>query len=536
MSELLQSGRHPDADQLSAFIEHALPAHEYQQTLAHLADCADCRTIVSLSLPPVDESPVLQAKPVRSSWFSGWNLAWPAAAAVLATLAIFVVHIHNTITTRRAGTTAQMAESQGPAALAATERPSIPSQDSKPRSSNRRGAIAQAGAGGSISQITSAAHEAQSKSALALQSPSVPGLLQLPPGPPTGSSAGSGTTQPQNLPGTAVDQVRQNALRSGNTVEAGPSASEATAPPITNAYGQANAATASPSRSASEGVLGGALGQPVEVRNTTPVAALSTINNGSLLSQAQSIVAQHPLPSHLPALSMVSSAQNVLAIDTRNTLFFSDDAGNHWKATPSPWEGRAVKVELASSTIPSKQSPAAETAQPHPGLGFGVAGGIAGSEARVNSIRTIAQQSLATLTGTVKDTSGAVIQGAPVVVSNSTTVTSPSKTDSAGRYIVNDLAPGSYQVEVLAPGFEEQQITVTLTASQRTVANFTLSIGQVSQSVTVQAAASSPINISPARKKTAEPPPASEPLTHFEITTDTGEHWTSTDGQIWTRR
>ena len=71
MSELSQSGRHPDADQLSAFIEHALPEHEYQLALAHLADCPECRTIVSLSLPSVDESPVLQARAARRSLFSG---------------------------------------------------------------------------------------------------------------------------------------------------------------------------------------------------------------------------------------------------------------------------------------------------------------------------------------------------------------------------------------------------------------------------------------------------------------------------------
>ncbi len=52
MSELLQAGQHPDADQLNAFVEHTLPAHEQQQTLAHLAVCPACRQIVALSLPP----------------------------------------------------------------------------------------------------------------------------------------------------------------------------------------------------------------------------------------------------------------------------------------------------------------------------------------------------------------------------------------------------------------------------------------------------------------------------------------------------
>ena len=58
MSELFQAGQHPDADQLNAFVEHTLPAHEQQQTLAHLALCPHCRQIVALSLPPGDESPI----------------------------------------------------------------------------------------------------------------------------------------------------------------------------------------------------------------------------------------------------------------------------------------------------------------------------------------------------------------------------------------------------------------------------------------------------------------------------------------------
>jgi hypothetical protein len=272
------------------------------------------------------------------------------------------------------------------------------------------------------------------------------------------------------------------------------------------------------SRSASEApapsAIVGGIGQTLEVRNgATPPAVLSPIIH-------------HPLPSHLPALSMVSSAQRILAIDTRNTLFFSDDAGNHWKTIPSPWEGRAVKVELASSAISSGPSAATVTSKLHPASSFGAVGGLLRSSARATSSK---------LTGTVKDPSGAVIPGASVVVSNSTTMAGgPVKTDSAGRYVVNDLSPGSYQVEVQAPGFEKQQIAVTLTASQQNLADFTLPVGQLAQTVSVgaPASASSPV----ALKKTAEPPPAREPLTRFEITTDTGERWTSTDGQTWMHR
>src|SRR5580692_3060004 len=91
MSELLQTGQHPDADQLSAFVEHALPAHEQEWMLAHLAVCPDCRSVVAVSMPPVEELPEVQPKPVRRPWFSGWNLVWPVAAAFAAILLIVVM-------------------------------------------------------------------------------------------------------------------------------------------------------------------------------------------------------------------------------------------------------------------------------------------------------------------------------------------------------------------------------------------------------------------------------------------------------------
>ena len=96
MSYLLQPGQHPDADQLNAFVENALPLHEGQQTLAHLAICADCREIVYLSQhSDFGEFAAPQAIAAHKPWFSGWKLAWPAAAA-LACGAIFTIHLHNT--------------------------------------------------------------------------------------------------------------------------------------------------------------------------------------------------------------------------------------------------------------------------------------------------------------------------------------------------------------------------------------------------------------------------------------------------------
>jgi Carboxypeptidase regulatory-like domain/Putative zinc-finger len=122
MSDLLQSGQHPDADQLSAFIEHALPAHEREETLAHLAICPHCRSVVALSLPAAEELPQLHPEPSRRPWFSGWNMVWPAGVA-LAALVLAGIYIRNGLVVEKHVTPVQTAQSAPPVApkqLAAT--------------------------------------------------------------------------------------------------------------------------------------------------------------------------------------------------------------------------------------------------------------------------------------------------------------------------------------------------------------------------------------------------------------------------------
>src|ERR1039457_6324405 len=109
MSDLHQSGLHPDADQLNAFVEHALPPHERERTLAHLAGCPACRAVVSLSLPPAAEAAHPHAAPVRRPWFLGWNLAWPVAVA-FAALVPLVLYVHRTSTTPKPDAPTEMAK------------------------------------------------------------------------------------------------------------------------------------------------------------------------------------------------------------------------------------------------------------------------------------------------------------------------------------------------------------------------------------------------------------------------------------------
>src|SRR6266542_1683914 len=100
-------------------------------------------------------------------------------------------------------------------------------------------------------------------------------------------------------------------------------------------------------------------------------------------------------------------------------------------------------------------------------------------------------QSTATLQGSVKDQSGAVVSGAKVTVRDQATgFERIVQTGSNGTYQAAALPPGVYQVEAQAQGFAPQAIgDLTLEVSQVAVQNFQLKIGDVTQRVIVPAEA-----------------------------------------------
>src|ERR1700691_2225555 len=79
----------------------------------------------------------------------------------------------------------------------------------------------------------------------------------------------------------------------------------------------------------------------------------------------------------------------------------------------------------------------------------------------------VAQSTLASLLGTVKDASGAVVASCAVTLEN--TGTSAHRTtlsDSSGTYNVSNLEPGSYTIKMEAPGFQTANYKVDLTARE----------------------------------------------------------------------
>jgi hypothetical protein len=84
MDNRFQPGQHPDADQLSAFMEMALPEHERLETLAHLAECEECRAIVFLAQKDLLPETQVAVEPELQPWWRGIWRPVPIAALVSA--------------------------------------------------------------------------------------------------------------------------------------------------------------------------------------------------------------------------------------------------------------------------------------------------------------------------------------------------------------------------------------------------------------------------------------------------------------------
>jgi hypothetical protein len=423
MSELFQAGQHPDADQLNAFVERALPAHEQQQTLAHLALCPHCRQIVALSLAPGDESPIPPPEPVRHRW---WAWAGIPALAALVLVLFFVRQEHKNV--RQTSVLSQMAAARKPA-------PPPPETEPPPLRS--------------IGPLTE-------------------GLMKRRQAAPATQPTPPAQARPGTASGTAGGVM--GGIAGGNAIQPA-------APEGSFAAGSAGAAA--------------------------PVGVLAANRVQATFS------APRPLPSHLAILSMASRANQRLAIDTDNHLFFSNDEGRNWQAIPSPWKGRAVSVALTSA----------------------VSFGSATAALKMSSHPAATQGS--TLSGTITDTSGAVIPGASLTATNPNGVVAGSATtDSQGKYRIEDLAPGGYRIKAEATGFETQFFAAEVAPSLQGVADVTLRVGSLSQTVNVQSTPAASDSASASTKQAFKPAFGPAP-SHFELTTDDGERWMSADGQSW---
>ena len=97
-------------------------------------------------------------------------------------------------------------------------------------------------------------------------------------------------------------------------------------------------------------------------------------------------------------------------------------------------------------------------------------------------------QETGSITGTVRDSSGAVIPNASVAVTNpATSVTRDLTSNSEGDYLAAGLPPGTYDVTVTAKGFQKYHVSgVVLRVAQKARVDANLPVGQAENVITVQ--------------------------------------------------
>jgi carboxypeptidase family protein len=94
------------------------------------------------------------------------------------------------------------------------------------------------------------------------------------------------------------------------------------------------------------------------------------------------------------------------------------------------------------------------------------------------------------IVGTVTDPSGSVIRDADVELrSVATNVATRARTNDAGQYNFANLLPGDYRVSVSAPGFSTAALQLKVEVGKSTLGDVALQVGQVGETVEVQAGA-----------------------------------------------
>ena len=114
------------------------------------------------------------------------------------------------------------------------------------------------------------------------------------------------------------------------------------------------------------------------------------------------------------------------------------------------------------------------------GIGAGRGGGTGGGVFRVGG-------GDGTLSGVVRDPTGAIVAGARVTVRNAAGFERTVTTDSGGHYTFYGVPPGNATLEFSSPGFKNQRTNANINQNYRNEINANLNLGSVSETVEVSA-------------------------------------------------
>ena len=96
-----------------------------------------------------------------------------------------------------------------------------------------------------------------------------------------------------------------------------------------------------------------------------------------------------------------------------------------------------------------------------------------------------AAQAPASLLGSARDTSGAVLPGVQVTVANAAGASYPAVTDGTGRFLLRDIPPARYELTARLPGFRSITQAVDLSRGGEQQVSLVMQVGGLAETVTV---------------------------------------------------
>ncbi len=340
MNANTQFDLHPDAESLNAFAEEALAEEERRQVMGHLATCERCRQVVYLAQQAADEMEGAVVEEKHSAvgkrpWPRYWWFVW-APTAALAGLVAMTIFVH----VRREATGAEMARVTRQTATQATlPMESGVARSATPASASGAAPVPEARAAGKPAPQSRKVGNENAEAALsaAPQMPAESGRREadLPTGsqgagPPALGAAGEFKPAPADAseerePRLAASAAQVDRLGTNPALEA-------------KDNGSAN-------RELSEGMVTAGTARP-RTNSAPPASFDSGARHGVAGTFAVYRARAAELPSGLPAVSTVTGAHSMLAVDRAGSLYISEDAGVHWEMVERQWSGQAMMVRL----------------------------------------------------------------------------------------------------------------------------------------------------------------------------------------------
>jgi hypothetical protein len=353
MNDLLQPGRHLEADQLNAFLEGVLPEHERLESLAHLSECSHCRQIVFLArqAQQAEEPAPAKAVPAWREWFRFSPMSMLSAATIAVACALIVtISLHLYRTTQTPSTTENAKVEPAP-----NLPPVTPPAEAAPPAP--RGASPKAAPGSPTTAAPEPAAPAPSKSTGGAVSNESKHRNPAPQ-PALSPQATKPTVMNDFVAASAGAVSNDEARGTGMLLR------NRTAAPLQPAEAVANLATKSnPTAVAATPALPAKISTQSTTTETLPIEARTTVqatNQTIEVSAAPNIPVYslndvvdkvHALPSNLPSAASASNGRRMLAADTAGALFLSKNGGKHWKAVKPQWQGKVMMLALSPRTL-----------------------------------------------------------------------------------------------------------------------------------------------------------------------------------------